>query len=367
MNKKIRAIGAGILVALWVTLTGFMWFGPRQQISQSERRPLQQMPEITAESIFGGSFMGEFEDFTLDQFPLRDSFRTLKSLYTYKIMQQKDNNGIYMADGYAAKLNYPLNEVSVNYALKIFDGIYQQYLQGTNVKTYLALVPDKSYYLAEANGYPAMDYEALAAKMEEGMPWAKPIDLTGTLDITDYYYTDTHWRQEKIFGAAGALCEAMGVPVPQENKYTATLIDRPFYGVYYGQAALPMASEELYIMKSPLLDACKVFNYETNRYQRVYDMQKVNGNDPYDVFLSGAQALLTIENPKVTNGKELIIFRDSFGSSMAPLLVENYSKVTVVDLRYVGSAVLGQYLKFSNQDVLFLYSSLILNSSTSLK
>ncbi len=367
MNKKIRAIGAGILVALWVTLTGFMWFGPRQDVSASERRPLDQMPEITLESIWGGSFMGAFEDFTLDQFPLRDTFRTLKSLYTYGVMQQKDNNGIYIVDGYAAKLDAKLNETSINYALKIFNNIYKQNLEGTNVSVYMAVIPDKGYYLAEQNGYPAMDYEKLFTQMEEGMSWATPIDLTGVLDVTDYYYTDTHWRQEKILDAAGVLSQAMGVTAPKAEDYTPTLMENPFYGVYYGQAALPMDAEDLYIMKSRVLDACKVYNHETKRYQRVYDMQKLFGSDPYDVFLSGAQALLTIENPKATTNKELIMFRDSFGSSMSPLLVENYKKVTLVDLRYMSSSLLSQYIRFTNQDVLFMYSTLILNSSGAMK
>ena len=367
MNKKIRAVSAIILVALWAVLTGFMWFGPRQDVSASERRPLQQMPEINATEIFSGNFMKVFEDFTLDQFPLRDSFRTLKSLYSYGVMQQKDNNNIYIADGYAAKLEFPVKEVSVNYALKIFNDIYDQYLQGTDVNTYLAVIPDKGYYLAEENGYPAMDYTQMFSAMHTGMPWATPVDLTATLDITDYYYTDTHWRQEKILDAAKVLCEAMGVAAPNENAYTPTLMDRPFYGVYYGQAALPMNAEELFIMKTPVLDACKVYNHEAKRYQRVYDMQKLMGSDPYDVYLSGAQALLTIENPRATTDRELIVFRDSFGSSMVPLLVESYSKIIVVDLRYIGSAVLGQYLNFTNQDVLFMYSTLILNSSTGMK
>ena len=83
MNKKIRAIGAAILVALWAVLTGFAWFGPRQDTSDAERRPLAQMPDISMETLLDGKFMTAFEDFTLDQFPLRDTFRQLKSLFHY--------------------------------------------------------------------------------------------------------------------------------------------------------------------------------------------------------------------------------------------------------------------------------------------
>ena len=53
--------------------------------------------------------------------------------------------------------------------------------------------------------------------------------------------------------------------------------------------------------------------------------------------------------------------------SLIPLLVKDYATVTVVDTRYIASDLLGQYLQFDEQDVLFLYSTLILNSSNSLK
>ncbi|MBQ2264154.1 MAG: hypothetical protein II341_02020, partial [Oscillospiraceae bacterium] len=65
--------------------------------------------------------------------------------------------------------------------------------------------------------------------------------------------------------------------------------------------------------------------------------------------------------------RELVVFRDSFGSSLIPLLVKDYATVTVVDTRYVSPDLLGQYLEFEKQDVLFLYSTLILNNSLALK
>ena len=62
-----------------------------------------------------------------------------------------------------------------------------------------------------------------------------------------------------------------------------------------------------------------------------------------------------------------MVFRDSFGSSLVPLLVQDYRSVTVVDIRYINSGILNNYLRFTNQDVLFLYSSLVLNSSSGLQ
>ena len=99
----------------------------------------------------------------------------------------------------------------------------------------------------------------------------------------------------------------------------------------------------------------------------LYDMGKAEGKDPYEMFLSGTQPLLIIENPDAGTEKELILFRDSFGSSLAPLLAEGYAKITVVDTRYVSGSLLGELIEFEDQDVLFLYSTMLLNNSLAFK
>ena len=367
MTNKIRAIGAAILVTVWAVLTCLAWFSPAKATSEAERRPLAQFPTLSAESLSGGKFMTDFESYTLDQFPGRDLFRQIKSLTHYYALQQKDNNGIYIVDGYAAKLDYPVNTDALNHALKRLNYVYETYLKEQGSKVYMSVIPDKGYYLAEANGYPAMDYTQLFDTVKQTLPFATHIDITDCLSAEDYYFTDTHWRQEALLPTAQKLTAAMGVTAPAAEDLTKVEIDRPFYGVYYGQAALPMEPETMYILESDLLKDCQVYHFEKGNYTPVYDMDKVSGKDPYDVFLSGAQSLLRIENPRATTDKELIVFRDSFGSSITPLLVQDYKTVTLVDIRYMDSRMLGRFLDFHGQDVLFLYSTLVLNSGTTLK
>ena len=367
MTKKIRAIGTAFLVVAWVALTAFAWFAPAKAASEAERRPLAQFPEFSADALLSGKLVQDFEDYTLDQFPSRDGFRRLKSLVHYNLLGQKDNNGIYITDGYAAKLDYPVNTDALNHALDRLNYVYETYLAPNGSKVYAAVIPDKGYYLAEENGYPAMDYDALFDTVKTRLPFAQHIDLTGSLQAQDYYFTDTHWRQEQLLGAAEKLCQAMGVTAPREQDFSKTKVERPFYGVYYGQAALPMDAETMYLMESPLLAECRVYNYETGKYTAVYDMEKLESKDLYDVYLSGAQSLLRIENPGAKTERELLVFRDSFGSSMVPLLVQDYKTVTLVDIRYLDSRMLGKFLEFTGQDVLMLYSTTVLNAGTTLK
>ena len=364
--KKVRLFGLTALALLWTALTCAAWFGPAEDFSDAERRKLAQFPKLTTKTVLDGKFMTEFESYTLDQFPARDSFRQLKALFHYKALGQKDNNDIYLVSDYAAKLEYPLNEVSVSNALKKFNAVYEKYLTGSE-NILVSVVPDKGYYLAEANGYPALDYEKLFAEVRQGMPWAEFVDITELLDAGDYYRTDTHWRQERIGKVAEALCKALGADWFREGELTPMAAERPFYGVYYGQAALPMDAESLYVMSNNVLENCTVYNHETGITTGIYDWEKLQSRDLYEVYLSGAAALLTIENPNAATDKELVVFRDSFGSSLIPLLLKDYKTVTVVDIRYIASDFVGSYVDFHGQDVLFLYSTLVLNSSTTLK
>ena len=128
-----------------------------------------------------------------------------------------------------------------------------------------------------------------------------------------------------------------------------------------------MEPEALYTMNSELLAGCKVYDYETGKTGSVYDTEKLSGKDPYEVYLSGPKSLLKIENPNASTDRELVVFRDSFGSSMVPLLVQDYKSVTLVDIRYINSWQLERYVEFTDQDVLFLYSTLVLNNGTTLK
>ena len=74
-----------------------------------------------------------------------------------------------------------------------------------------------------------------------------------------------------------------------------------------------------------------------------------------------ASAVIAIPNMRQ------ILFRDSFGSSLAPLLVQGYKTVTLVDIRYLASGLLGRFIDFHGQDVLFLYSTSLCNRGMLLK
>lgn len=354
-----------IVSFLWIFLSLYLIFMPAEKVSESERRNLEQFPSLRISSVISGDFMRKFEDFSRDQFPFRDNFRGLKAVFHYSVLRQKENNGIYHYKDYVGKLEYPYNVESVDYASQRFQYLYDKYLAGNTGDIYVSVIPDKGYYLPQNSGYPKMDYDTFIHDLTEKMPWATYIDITKTLDLSSYYYSDIHWSQDKLLNTAHALLSGMGVQ--SSDSYYEQAITNKFHGVYYGQSALSLPYESIYILLNDTVESCTVYNYETGKYTGIYDLSKLSGKDPYEVYLSGSVSLLKIENPTNPDGKDLIIFRDSFGSSISPLLISSYRSITLVDIRYILPQLLERYIEFEGQDVLFLYSVPVLNNSSTLK
>lgn len=368
MNSRLKNI---LLVALWAAvLFGFsalQLLQPDKEYSESERRTLAQFPQITKERVASGRFMTEFDAYAMDQFPMRDRLRTLQAFSSRYLLLRGDNNGLYGVGNNVSKLDYPLKPSMIAHAAKRFRYVYDTCLAGTNCPVYLSVIPDKNYFLAPAGGYPMMDYAALVKDLKGQMDFAEYIDIFDDLSLEDYYETDQHWRQERLQDVAGTLAEGMGATLT--GTFTKKELEKPFYGAYSGQWALPLSPDTIYYLTNDMLEACTVVSYDTGapKPASLYDMEKAAGRDPYEMFLSGSDALLIVENPNSGTSRELVIFRDSFAGSLAPLLISGYAKVTLVDLRYIPGSMVGNFVDFQDQDVLFLYSTLILNNSLSLK
>ena len=366
MNNKFRSISVvAVMTALVSGLSIWNILKAPEEYSLSERRALALLPEPNAESIVSGDFMDDFEVYAADQFPLRDRIRSIKAFTELNVFRKSDVNGLYLKDGHIVKNEKPLDTEMLDCAGEKFRYIYDTFIAGSDAELYLSIIPDKSYYLSD--GKPALDYELLAAEMQKRADYMTYVDISYLLEADDYYRTDSHWRQERIQDVAKALAASMGADA--ECTYEENTLDVPFYGVYYGQLGLSGEPDTITYLTNDILNGCRITSYGTGSTKEsvLYNMDKAEGKDPYEMFLSGTEPFITIENPADDTGRELVIFRDSFGSSLAPLMAVGYSKVTLIDIRYMQSSILDSFIQFDSQDVLFMYSASMLNSSTAFR
>lgn len=361
-NADLLKIASIIVVMCVLSITCFL--KPQTEYSKVERRKLARKPKLSLEAVMNGTYREEFERYALDQFPKRDAFRSMSTMKNLYLLGKKDTNDLYLTDGNIVKMEYPYHPESVEHALHIFQNIEKTMLKDSDCKSYFAIIPDKNYYLAKESGHLLMDYDAMYQDLENGLPNVAMINLSDTLSAESYYKTDIHFKQEKVLSCAKKIADVMQAEM---DSFEEEATQMPFYGVYYGQLGLNVEPDEIVVLRSNMLNDCTVYDYQNQKEGKIYDMEKLSGKDPYDVYLGGPLSLVEITNPNATSDRELVVFRDSFGSSLVPLLAKSYHKITLVDVRYMPSAYVGNFIKFDKQDVLFLYSTTILNNSEVMK
>lgn len=281
-----------------------------------------------------------------------------------KALHRPDENGFYRIDDFILEDLGETNQKSLDYFVRKMNTIADNQLTDQN-RVFYSVIPDKAFYTQDS-GYPVYDYQNLFTTLENGMPSSfQYIDITNDLNLESFYQTDSHWRQEKLFPVVNHLAQEMGfTPLPESAYEKEEVLD---YRGGYSVLTESEQTETLYYLTSDTTRKASVYNNETGLNGNVYDIQKLSSDIPYNVFLSGPTGFLRIECPNAATDKELIIFRDSYGSSITPLLLGDYKTVTVIDLRYLPSAYLSDYVTFTDQDVLFLYSAFMINKSMTIR
>lgn len=297
----------------------------------------------------------------MDNFYQRETFRKLKTSVELDIFRKQDVNKIYKYNDFLVEQIYPLDEKSATNLTNKINYIKESYLNETN-KIYYSIIPDKNYYTD--NSHLKLDYDKMQQIMENNLNGLQYIDIFQDLSLDSYYYTDSHWKQEKLQNVAKTIAENMNFSITQNynEQKVAT-----FKGVYAGQLPINTKEDKIKILVNDIIADANAYNYETKEQGGIYNFKKLTGYDKYDIYLSGATPLIEISNANNKTNKTLVIFRDSYASSLAPLLMEGYSKITLVDTRYISPKILNEYVNFENADILFIYSTLVINSSMALK
>lgn len=362
-KKKIPAI---LFLSCLIMLPVAAMLLPDKSVSRTERRTLEQMPEISLASLTDGSYATKLEAYFLDQFPGRDIFRSLRAEAETRLLGKMDSDGYYRAGDGIYQLETETKEKNITRVAEKIEQLAA--VDFREADCYYAIIPDKSMYLTDNTEYPSVDEEKVQEIFESTVSSAEKIELKDQLELSDYYRTDLHWKQEKLGKVASYLVQRMETDIPEmSDEYVKTATDQ-FYGAYAAASAFVTEPDTICYYEDDMIDDMTVYDYEKKETVSVYAPEKLGQTDDYDFYLWGARAMLTIENPQCQNGRRLLLFRDSFGSSMAPLLAEGYEEVTLVDLRYVSvDYAMGLLGDTAYDDVLFLYSTSILNHGDTLR
>jgi len=373
MTKHSSWIQIIIFTAFIAVFFALFLILPDKGFSEQENRVLEPAPHFSLESLFAKKFTTQFESYTTDQFPFRDSWTTAKARCELAIGKE-ENKGVYLCAGGTLIEAF---EAPDKTQLDTNIGAVKSFAESSPVPVYFALIPGNSEIHSDIIPKNAPnDSQKAVIDYSYANSGAKNIDIYSDLaahsDEYIFYRTDHHWTSLGAYYGYETLMKAMGyTPTPLSDFTPRTVTDK-FYGTVYSKSGMSWVKPDTIEIFAEQDAATQVTNYSTNEPVNgtLYDNTFLDKKDKYSMFMGGNTPLLTIKT-KNTDAPSILIIRDSYMDSLIPFLQNNFSEIHVMDLRYyktqLAQSTVSDYIKANGIDeVLVCYSVYNFGTDTNL-
>ncbi len=338
---------------------------PDRSFSEQENRYLQTRPEFSFKSLFSGDYTSKFETYTTDQFTFRDEWITLKAASELALGKQ-ENNDVHLCENGTLIEGYERPEDS---KLEQNMSALNALVGNVDAEVYFALIPDKSdLYASLLPTNAPNDSQKEVIDFCYGLSDATNVDmysaLNGHKDEYIFYRTDHHWTSLGAYYGLTALAESMGLPCPALDSYTNRhVVSDEFYGTTWSSSGFSWVDPDSMEIFVDVPEGLEVTSYPEGSpvEGKLYDFSYLEKKDKYSMFMGGNCPLHEIVTG--AEGKpSLLTIRDSYTDSLIPFLLDDYSEIHVLDLRYYRAS-LKTYIEQNGFDqVLVCYS--VYNFST---
>lgn len=346
-NRIPKIALIAVFCAVLFTLFVLMLALPKHagEISPLEFRALASHPikgktaEKLETNIITGQFTKDVDKFLEDHFPGRSFLIALDSYYTRLTGRNADKSVVWGKNGrlFDAPLETDYEQADKNAAM------IDRFAEANGLDSVFVVVPSSSVLCESELPLLHLDYHDAELQAHiAGASGARVPDLIGLYsaagDCSPYFYrTDHHWTMDGAYLCYSELCGMLGEEPVSKDAFSVEGYD--FRGSYYRKAGLWLTEPDvLEIWRAPQLEAAEVTigaGESAVKHTGVYDGEKLEPGevDRYAAYLYSNNGITVIKNPE-GNGRSLMIVKDSYGNSIAPLLAMNYSNIVMIDTRY---------------------------------
>ncbi len=238
----------------------------------------------------------------------------------------------------------------------------QQCAQENGADFLYIAAPEKGTNLtipANATNYSAENYALFMEALEDAqiptLNLSQEMELAGLLNKDAFFYTDHHWKPEIGFWANGKICEALqnrydfvyDDATTDIGNYNVKVYEDWFLGSYGKKVGLHFSSEgadDITLITpsfdTDLTESIPYDNHlrtgsftETMLYLEKLVEKDYYGQNPYAAYGGGNFRLQILKNNLLSEGKKIVILRDSFAYVVAPYLALSCAEVHCIDVR----------------------------------
>ena len=358
--KNKNFIVAGIFVVFIFIITILNIISPTKIYSEKEKRKLAQSPELNKETILSGKFTREFEEYFNDQFVFRDNWISLNTKYKILSLNKHIN------DVYLGKNNYLFEDTSSYDTKKLYKNMdhlknliskYKDSIGENNIN--IMLIPNGSEILSDKLPKYATVLEQQKILKDAEVMYKD--NFINTYDILKrnkskyiYYKIDHHWTTLGAYYGYNAWADKTNHEIKPFSSDNTKIISTNFLGTIYSK--INYAKEpDIITIYNPEEKYSVNYDSNTSSSTSLYNLEYLEKKDQYSVFLDGNHGLVTITSSN-TNGKNLLIIKDSYANCFIPFIADEYEKIHVIDLRYYNSS-LESYIEDNDiSELLVLYN-----------
>ncbi|MCC6095100.1 MAG: hypothetical protein LIV24_08825 [Eubacterium sp.] len=373
-SKKIKSWFYRIMTRMFLGAAGVILIlnilVPSRTFSADENRNLAQRPKLTASGLVRGDFFRDFNSYLSDQFVGRDVWMNIRSLGVALLGNQESGNVFFGKKGYLMAKPVVPDKKAADGTIEAVNDFSNRH---RDLQINMLLVPDAASILTDklpANA-PVEDQIGDIRSFENRLD-----SQVGTVDAVSalqknreqkiFYKTDHHWTSlgayEVFLGGAGQL--GIDAPITDNKVYTVT---DSFQGTLASRSGRHIAHDSIEVYQPQGTDVAYYVNYPDtgSKSASMFESDKLKEKDQYQVFFGGNHPLVEIHTT-ADNGRNLLVFKDSYANSFMQFLYPYFQNIIMIDPRYYYDDVETAITSYGITDVLFLYSADTLFADTNL-
>ena len=358
MKQKLPIVTAALFVLALLLVPLYWLVFPRKTFSEAERRYLAEPPRLSIERLKNWDFDDAVETYLADQLPCRDALVGLNA-YTVLLSGRQVSQDIWRdREGYLVEAPVEASFEQIEKRMSRIAALGEK----TGLPVYVMAVPSTGYVrrgaLPRALGNLYGDRQLLKRIADTQGIVPVPLEKVFLQEGQRWYYrTDHHWTGEGVYAAYRLFMEAAGhEALSYDGYYHHTVAG--YVGSTRSRSALWLTKPDTLTMDEPIGAAVKVtFSDDERAYASLFFLDHLQEYDWYPLFLDGNHPVTLIENESApADAPTLLMVKDSFGNTLAPLLVPSYGRIVLVDPRYYRKSVADLCSAYGADEILFCYS-----------
>ena len=368
---------------------------PKSDSSENENRTLAKYPSLINESKLekaesledvlaaikwkyivereNPSFMDDFETYFADHLAGRELWVKASNKMS-SLLGKEEINGVYTVDGMMIESFREYDEKEVQKSINAVNAFAERY---SDIPMYFMLAPTaQEIYKSKIPSYSGITSEKVFIdECAEKLVNLNTIDalsyLSGKANEYIYYRTDHHWTSLGAYYAYCASAKQLGFNAISPNMFNVETASSDFRGTLYSKTlddSIAPDSIEYYFLANgePKVTMTRINGDEVETLDSLYVRDYLEVKDKYSSFTGSNVPIVTIETD-VDNDRQLLIIKDSYAHALVPFLSKHYSKITMVDMRYINTD-LNYFINVRDYDqVLFMQNVITFSEESHLK